>query len=83
VSIIAWIILGLIAGFVASKIVNRQGEGIILDVVLGIVGAVVGGWIMAAVGGQGVTGFNLYSILVAIGGAIVLLVISHAVRRSL
>lgn len=82
-SIIAWIILGLIAGFVASKLVNRQGEGIILDIVLGIVGAVVGGWIMAAVGGQGVTGFNLYSILVAIGGAIVLLVISHAVRRSL
>jgi uncharacterized membrane protein YeaQ/YmgE (transglycosylase-associated protein family) len=83
VSIIAWIILGLIAGFVASKIVNRQGEGVILDIVLGIIGAVVGGWIMAAVGGQGVTGFNLYSILVAIGGAIVLLVISHAVRRAL
>jgi uncharacterized membrane protein YeaQ/YmgE (transglycosylase-associated protein family) len=82
VSIIAWIILGLIAGFVASKIVNREGEGIIVDIVLGIVGAVVGGWIIAFVGGQGVTGFNLYSILVAIGGAIVLLVIFHAVRRA-
>jgi uncharacterized membrane protein YeaQ/YmgE (transglycosylase-associated protein family) len=82
VSIIAWIVLGLIAGFVASKIVNREGEGIILDIVLGIVGAVIGGWIMAFVGGQGVTGLNLYSILVAIGGAIVLLVIFHAVRRA-
>jgi uncharacterized membrane protein YeaQ/YmgE (transglycosylase-associated protein family) len=82
VSIIAWIILGLIAGFIASKIVNRQGEGLILDIVLGIVGAVIGGWIMAFFGGQGVTGFNLYSILVAIGGAVVLLVVVHAVRRA-
>jgi uncharacterized membrane protein YeaQ/YmgE (transglycosylase-associated protein family) len=82
-SIIAWIILGLVAGFIASKIVNRHGEGVFLDIVIGIVGAVVGGWIMAAVGGQGVTGFNIYSLLVAIGGAIVLLVIAHAVRRAL
>jgi uncharacterized membrane protein YeaQ/YmgE (transglycosylase-associated protein family) len=82
-SIIAWIILGLVAGFIASKIVNRQGEGIILDILIGIVGAVIGGWITAAVGGNGVTGFNLYSILVAVGGAVVLLVIAHAVRRAL
>ncbi len=81
-SIIAWIILGLIAGFIASKIVNRQGEGLILDIVLGIVGAVVGGWIMAFFGGQGVTGLNLYSILVAIAGAVVLLVVVHAVKRT-
>jgi uncharacterized membrane protein YeaQ/YmgE (transglycosylase-associated protein family) len=81
-SIIAWIILGLIAGFIASKLVNRQGEGFFLDIVLGIVGAVIGGWIMAFFGGQGVTGFNLYSILVAIGGAVVLLVVAHAVRRA-
>lgn len=81
-SIIAWIILGLIAGFIASKIVNRHGEGVFLDVVIGIVGAVIGGWIMSAVGGQGVTGFNIYSILVAIGGAVVLLLIAHAVRRA-
>jgi uncharacterized membrane protein YeaQ/YmgE (transglycosylase-associated protein family) len=82
-SIIAWIILGLIAGFIASKLVNRHGEGVFLDIVIGIVGAVIGGWIMAALGGQGVTGFNLYSLLVAIGGAIVLLLIAHAVRRAL
>jgi uncharacterized membrane protein YeaQ/YmgE (transglycosylase-associated protein family) len=80
VSIIGWIILGLIAGFIASKIVNRHGEGIILDIILGIVGAVIGGWIMTALGGEGVNGFNLYSMLVAIGGAIVVLVIAHAVR---
>jgi uncharacterized membrane protein YeaQ/YmgE (transglycosylase-associated protein family) len=81
-SILAWIVLGLIAGFVSSRIVNRHGAGIILDIVLGIVGAVVGGWIMAALGGQGVTGFNLYSILVAIGGAVVVLLILHLVRGT-
>jgi uncharacterized membrane protein YeaQ/YmgE (transglycosylase-associated protein family) len=81
-SILAWIILGLIAGFISSKIVNRQGEGFFLDIILGVVGAVVGGWIMAAAGGQGVNGFNLYSILVAIGGAVVVLVILHAIRGT-
>jgi uncharacterized membrane protein YeaQ/YmgE (transglycosylase-associated protein family) len=81
-SILAWIVLGLIAGFISSKIVNRHGEGILMDIVIGIVGAVVGGWIMSALGGQGVTGFNLYSILVAIGGAVVLLVVLHAVRGT-
>lgn len=81
-SILAWIVLGLIAGFVASKIVNRHGQGVVLDIVLGIIGAVVGGWIMAALGGQGVTAFNLYSILVAILGAVVVLVIAHAIRRA-
>lgn len=78
-SIIAWIILGLIAGFIASKVVNRQGEGFILDIVLGIIGAIVGGFIFNAFGGAGVTGFNAYSLLVAVIGAIVVLVIYHAV----
>jgi uncharacterized membrane protein YeaQ/YmgE (transglycosylase-associated protein family) len=83
-SIIGWIVLGLIAGFIASKIVNRSGEGFIMDIVLGIVGAVVGGFIFNAFGAAGVTGFNLYSMIVAIIGAIVLLVIYHAIfaRRS-
>ena len=81
-SIIAWIVLGLIAGFIASKIVNKQGEGFILDIVLGIVGAVVGGWLFSAFGGVGVTGFNLWSILVAIIGAIVVLLVYHAIRRA-
>jgi uncharacterized membrane protein YeaQ/YmgE (transglycosylase-associated protein family) len=83
-SIIAWIILGLVAGFIASKIVNKQGEGFFLDIVLGIVGAVVGGFIFSAVGASGVTGFNLYSLVVAVLGAIVVLVLYHAVagRRA-
>jgi uncharacterized membrane protein YeaQ/YmgE (transglycosylase-associated protein family) len=81
-SILAWVVLGLIAGFISSLIINRRGEGMLLDIVLGIVGAVVGGWIMTAIGGEGVTGFNLRSILVAIGGAIVVLVILHLVRGT-
>lgn len=80
-SIIAWIVLGLIAGFIASKIVNREGSGIILDIVLGVVGALVGGWLFELVGKAGVTGFNIYSMLVAIVGAVVLLVIYHFIRR--
>jgi uncharacterized membrane protein YeaQ/YmgE (transglycosylase-associated protein family) len=81
-SIIAWIILGLIAGFIASKIVNKQGEGFVLDIVLGIVGALVGGWLFAFFGAAGVTGFNVYSMFVAIVGAVVLLVVYHAIRRA-
>lgn len=81
---IAWIILGLIAGWIASKIVNKEGSGFILDLVLGIVGAIIGGFIFNAFGGVGVTGFNLWSLLVAVIGAIVLLVIYHALfgRRT-
>jgi uncharacterized membrane protein YeaQ/YmgE (transglycosylase-associated protein family) len=81
-SIIGWLVLGLIAGFIASKIVNKQGEGIILDIILGIVGAVVGGFIFTAVGAAPVTGFNIYSMVVAVIGAIVVLVIYHAVTGS-
>jgi uncharacterized membrane protein YeaQ/YmgE (transglycosylase-associated protein family) len=78
-SILAWIVLGLIAGFVASKIVNRQGAGCLLDIVLGIVGAFVGGIIFTGIGGRGVTGFNLWSMFVAIVGAVVVLVLYHAI----
>jgi uncharacterized membrane protein YeaQ/YmgE (transglycosylase-associated protein family) len=82
ISILAWIILGLIAGFLASKMVNRAGEGIILDILLGIVGAVVGGGLFHLIGMTGVTGLNLYSLLVAVVGAIVFLVIYHAIRGT-
>jgi uncharacterized membrane protein YeaQ/YmgE (transglycosylase-associated protein family) len=78
-SIIGWIVLGLIAGFIASKIVNKQGEGFVLDIVLGVVGAVVGGWLFAFFGAQGVDGLNLYSMFVAVVGAVVVLVLYHAV----
>ena len=80
-SILAWIVLGLIAGFLGSKIVNKTGEGIFLDIILGIVGAVVGGWLFAKFGASGVTGLNLYSLLVAVVGAVVVLLLYHAVRR--
>ena len=76
-----WIILGLIAGFIGSKIVNNKGEGLLVDILLGIVGAVVGGWVFSIFGAHGVTGLNLYSILVAIVGAVVVLLIYHAIRR--
>jgi uncharacterized membrane protein YeaQ/YmgE (transglycosylase-associated protein family) len=79
-SILAWIILGLIAGFVASKIVNKTGEGILMDIVLGIVGALLGGWIFSALGHAGVTGLNLYSVFVSIVGAIIVLFVYHAIR---
>jgi uncharacterized membrane protein YeaQ/YmgE (transglycosylase-associated protein family) len=77
-SIIAWIVLGLISGFIASKIVNKTGEGIVLDILLGIVGAVVGGFLFSLAGATGVNGFNLWSMFVAVIGAMVLLAIKHA-----
>jgi uncharacterized membrane protein YeaQ/YmgE (transglycosylase-associated protein family) len=77
-SVLAWIILGLIAGFVGSKVVNKRGEGLLLDLILGIVGAVVGGWLFNRFGMAGVTGLNIYSLIVAVVGAIVILVIYHA-----
>src|SRR6266446_3313222 len=83
-SIIGWVILGLISGFIASKIVNRTGEGFFLDIVLGIVVAVVGGFIFTAVGATRVAGCNLYCLFVAVLGAIVVLVLYHALfsRRA-
>jgi uncharacterized membrane protein YeaQ/YmgE (transglycosylase-associated protein family) len=77
--IISWIVVGLVAGFLGSKIVNRTGEGLIRDIILGIIGAFVGGWIFTAMGSAGVTGVNIYSIFVAVVGAVVVLVIYHAV----
>jgi uncharacterized membrane protein YeaQ/YmgE (transglycosylase-associated protein family) len=80
-SFLAWIILGLIAGFIGSKLVNRRGEGVVLDILLGIVGAFVGGWLFTSFGRAGVTGLNLYSMVVAVIGAVVVLVIYHALSR--
>lgn len=80
-SILAWIVLGLIAGFIGSKLVNKTGEGFFLDIVLGVVGAVVGGYVFSLFGEHGVTGLNLYSLLVAVVGAVLVLVIYHALFR--
>lgn len=80
-SILLWIILGAIAGWVASMITNTN-NGLLMDIVVGIIGAVIGGWIMNSLGSAGTTGFNLWSLIVAILGAVVLLVIVKAVRRA-
>jgi uncharacterized membrane protein YeaQ/YmgE (transglycosylase-associated protein family) len=81
-SILAWIVLGLIAGFIGSKLVNKTGEGVVLDIVLGVVGALVGGYLFSIFGAHGVTGLNLYSLFVAVIGAVVVLLVYHAVRGS-
>ena len=84
-SIIGWIVLGLIAGFIGSKIVNKTGSGMVMDIVLGVVGAVVGGFLFNLLGASGVTGFNIYSMVVATIGAVAVLVIYHMIsgRRAL
>lgn len=78
-SIIAWIVLGLIAGFIGSKLINKTGEGVIVDIILGVVGALVGGWLFNTFGMAGVSGLNIYSLLVAVVGAVVVLVLYHLV----
>jgi uncharacterized membrane protein YeaQ/YmgE (transglycosylase-associated protein family) len=80
-SILAWIVLGLLAGFIGSKLVNKSGEGLIGDILLGIVGAVIGGWLFERFGASGVTGLNLYSLLVAVIGAVLFLFLYHAIFR--
>jgi uncharacterized membrane protein YeaQ/YmgE (transglycosylase-associated protein family) len=82
-SLVGWIVLGLIAGFIASKIVNRKGEGCLLDILLGVVGSFLGGWLFSLFGMKGVTGFNIWSLVVAVVGAIVFLVVYHTIRRAL
>ena len=81
-SLFVWILLGLVAGLIASHIVNRRGEGVVLDVLLGIVGAMVGGWLFRMFGHAGVNGLNLHSLLVATVGAIAFLFVYHAIRRA-
>jgi uncharacterized membrane protein YeaQ/YmgE (transglycosylase-associated protein family) len=83
-SIISWIILGLIAGFIGSKIVNKQGQGMLLDIALGVVGAIVGGIIFSFLGATGITGLNIWSMIVAIVGSVVVLWAYHVIsgRRT-
>lgn len=79
---IGWIVSGLIVGYIANTLVNKRGEGLAFDLLLGGVGAVIGGWIFNAAGTAGSTGINLWSAPVAVFGAVVLLAVWHAVRRS-
>ena len=77
---IYWIILGLIAGYIASRIVNRTGSGIVLDTILGVVGAVVGGFISEKLGMGGVMGYGvIWSLFVSVVGAIIVLVAYRAI----
>ena len=80
-SFLAWIVLGLVAGFISSKLVNRRGEGILMDILLGVVGAFAGGWLFHIFGAAGVRGLNIYSLFVAVTGSVILLVLYHALRR--
>ena len=81
--VLGWIALGFLAGFIASKLVNNRDQGLPFDILLGIVGAVIGDWLFNAAGATGMTGFNVWSLLVAVLGAVVLLVVWHAIRRSM
>jgi len=81
-NILLWIVLGAVAGWLASLVMKTSAEqGLVIDIVVGIVGALLGGWIFGLFGAAGVTGFNFYSLLVAFVGAVVLLAIVRAVRR--
>ncbi|MBZ5497850.1 MAG: GlsB/YeaQ/YmgE family stress response membrane protein [Acidobacteriia bacterium] len=80
-SFLTWVVLGLLAGFIGSKLVNKRGEGILLDILLGIVGAIVGGFLFNTLGARGASGLNLYSLFVAVVGSVLFLVIYHAMFR--
>lgn len=84
-SFIGWIILGLIAGFIGSKIVNKSGQGLLLDIALGVIGAIVGGFLFSLIGVGGVSGLNIYSLIVAVIGSVVVLAIYHMLtgRRTI
>ncbi len=81
-SFLAWIVLGLIAGWIGSMLVNKSGEGVLMDIALGVIGAVLGGWLFNTFGHTGVTGLNLYSLLVAVVGSVVVLFLYHLVVRG-
>jgi uncharacterized membrane protein YeaQ/YmgE (transglycosylase-associated protein family) len=81
-SILAWVVVGIIGGFLGSLVVNKRGEGIIGDLFLGVVGAVIAGWAFNRFGQAGVSGINLYSILISALGAIAILVVYHALRGA-
>ena len=80
-NLIGWVILGLVAGFIASKIVNKTGSGLLMDVVLGLIGAFVGGWVMQKFGHSATTGLNIYSLVVATVGAVVVMLAYHFIFR--
>jgi uncharacterized membrane protein YeaQ/YmgE (transglycosylase-associated protein family) len=80
-SVLAWIVLGLLAGYLSSTAVNRHGRGLLMDIVLGVVGAVFGGLLFNAIGATGISGLNLWSLIVSVAGSVVFLIVAHALRR--
>ena len=80
-SIVAWMILGLTAGFIGSQLVGRREEGILPDILLGVIGAMAGGWLFYTFGPRGVNGLNLSSLFAAVIGSVAFLLISYALRR--
>jgi uncharacterized membrane protein YeaQ/YmgE (transglycosylase-associated protein family) len=79
--LISWIILGLIAGYIAHRLMGNRGQGFLMNTALGVLGAVVGGEVMTLLGREDVTGLNFYSMAVAVGGAIIVLAVVQLVRR--
>ena len=80
-SILAWIVLGLLAGFIGSKLVNQTRSGIVLEMALGVAGAIAGGFVSNALGAPGMTVLNPYSLLVAVAGSALVLVAYHSFFR--
>ncbi len=80
--IFTWIVLGLSAGFIVSKLINKTGEGLFRDIGLSIIGALVGGWLVNLLGMAGETGLNLWSILLSVAGAVIALIIYHALQGT-
>jgi|APTNR8051073442_1049403.scaffolds.fasta_scaffold12219_5 uncharacterized membrane protein YeaQ/YmgE (transglycosylase-associated protein family) len=80
--IIAWIVLGAFSGFVAGKIVEGRGRGLLVNIFVGLIGALVGGFIVSGVGGEGITGFNIWSVVVSVFGAVILLFILNGFSRT-
>lgn len=80
---IAWIVLGGLAGWIASMIAGNNGsQGLLGNIVVGVIGAFLGGWIFQLLGGEGVTGFNFWSLIVAVAGATLLLFILRGFKRG-
>jgi uncharacterized membrane protein YeaQ/YmgE (transglycosylase-associated protein family) len=79
--LLLWIIFGAIVGWIASLLMRTTG-GVLFDIIMGIIGAIVGGLIMSLFGQPGVTGFNLYSVVVSVIGAVVVIYLGRLMRRS-
>lgn len=81
-SLLVWLVLGLIAGFCASRIVRRRGRGVFLDLALGVAGALVGGSLFTLLRSTPVAGWNAYSVLAAMAGAVLVLFLNQGLRRA-